>query len=301
MMFTEGPERLSRGRISRRLLSGNILVREVETESPRWPEALDGLRIGHVSDFHLGALIPLRRALEAVDALAGQKPDFVACTGDVVDLHHDPARPLLEAMGSIGAPLGAALVLGNHDELHCPDTIMRLGREAGLIVLHDEAVRLSRNGDALLVAGIGWSGSAAGCAERIERAGGSDAHLLLSHNPRAFLSAGKLGVPLTLAGHTHGGHIALRRRPGTNLALTHRYRSGLYAVGPSRLYVTTGVGDWFPVRINCPSEIAIITMRHGEGPADAETGRAGRARQRRRMGPRSRRRARRTGSSGPGA
>ena len=79
------------------------------------------------------------------------------------------------------------------------------------------------------------------------------------------LAAG-LGVPLTLAGHTHGGHIAMKGRPNANLALTHRYRSGLYTDGPSRLYVTTGVGDWFPVRVNCPAEIAIITMRYGSGP-----------------------------------
>jgi predicted MPP superfamily phosphohydrolase len=295
-MFTEGLERLSRGRVSRRLLAGNILVRQIETESPRWPEAFDGLRIGHVSDFHLGALIPLRRALEAVEALAGQKPDFVACTGDVVDLHHDQAQPLLEAMAAIDAPLGTALVLGNHDELHCPDTIMRLARQAGLIVLQDEAVTLARNGQSLTVAGIGWSNSAAGCAERIDRAGGKDAHLLLAHNPRAFLTAGRLGVPLTLAGHTHGGHIALRRRPGANLALTHRYRSGLYAAGPSRLYVTTGVGDWFPLRINCPSEIAIIAMHRGEGPDDWETAEVGRVRRRSKR-PRRLRGSRRVGPS----
>lgn len=284
-MFTAGPNRLSRGRISRRLLAGDILVRQIETESPRWPEAFDGLRIGHVSDFHLGALIPLRRALQAVDELAAQQPDFIACTGDVVDLHHDEARPLLEALAAVDAPLGAALVLGNHDELHCADTIMRMARQAGLIVLHDDAVTITRNGEQLVVAGISWTGSAAGCARRVDLAGGEAAHLLLSHNPRAFLHAGGLGVPLTLAGHTHGGHIAMKGRPNANLALTHRYRSGLFVNGPSRLYVTTGVGDWFPVRVNCPAEIAIITMRRGQGSAASGREDRQRAPRRRRVGP----------------
>ena len=290
-MFTAGPNRLSRGRISRRLLAGDILVRQIETESPRWPEAFDGLRIGHVSDFHLGALIPLRRALEAVDELAAQQPDFIACTGDVVDLHHDEAGPLLEALAAVNAPLGAALVLGNHDELHCADTIMRLARQAGLIVLHDDTVAITRNGEQLVVAGVSWTGSAAGCAKRVDRVGGQAAHLLLSHNPRAFLHAAELGVPLTLAGHTHGGHIAMKGRPNANLALTHRYRAGLFVNGPSRLYVTTGVGDWFPVRVNCPSEIAIITMGRGAGPA--ESGRGGKRR------PPRRRRSRRRLPAGP--
>jgi predicted MPP superfamily phosphohydrolase len=273
LLFTVGPGRLSGGSITRHHLSRDFAVREIETGSPLWPAAFDGLRIGHVSDFHLGELITLERALEAVALLAAQEPDFVACTGDVVDLRHEDAPPLLEALGAVPAPLGSALVLGNHDELHCPDTIRRMARAAGMLVLDDDAATIAHNGERLTVAGIGWSKSAVACAKRVDAIAAAEPDLLLAHNPKAFLRAAEVGIPLTLAGHTHGGQVAMKNRPNVSLALSHRHRAGLFENGPTRLFVTAGVGSWFPLRVNCPAEVAIITMRHDSlDPPAAEPG-----------------------------
>jgi predicted MPP superfamily phosphohydrolase len=262
-LFTVGPNRLSGGRVGRRHLDNDIVLREIEATSPLWPEAFDGLRIGHVSDFHLGELMPVDRALRAIERLAAQEPDLIACTGDVVDLHHDEAMPVLESMARAGAPLGAILVLGNHDELHCADTIMAMASEAGMIMLHDDAVSLVHNGSPLVIAGIRWAKSADACARAVDVTCGDHTDLLLAHNPKAFMAAADRGIPLTLSGHTHGGQVALRNRPNLNLALSHRHSAGLFEMGPSRLFVTSGVGSWFPVRLNCPPEIAVITMRRG--------------------------------------
>ncbi|NNM27550.1 MAG: hypothetical protein HKO59_16495 [Phycisphaerales bacterium] len=225
-----------------------------------------------MSDFHLGELIPIDRALEAVELLAAQEPDLVACTGDVVDLHHHGADRLLGALGAIEAPMGVTLVLGNHDELHCPATVRRLAESAGIMVLDDDRVAIHRNGAELLVAGIGWAPDLSGCARRVERTCGDGAHLLLAHNPRAFPAAADHRVALTLSGHTHGGQVAWRNRPNANLALTHRHSAGLFEDGLSRLFVTTGVGSWFPLRVNCPAEVAVVTMHHEpEPPAGVES------------------------------
>jgi predicted MPP superfamily phosphohydrolase len=263
-LFTVGPNRLSGGRISRRHLAQDIVVRDIEIASPNWPKAFDGLRIGHVSDFHLGELLPLDRALEVVNQLAQQEPDFIACTGDVVDLHHDEAGPLLDAMAKIDAPMGAALVLGNHDELHCSDTITRLAERAGMMMLRNSAVEVAHNGHHLTIGGIDWAKSAVGCAKHVDGTCGDGVDLLLAHNPRAFMRAAEIGIPLTLAGHTHGGQIAMKNRPNVSLAFGHRHRAGLFSDGASRLYVTVGVGAWFPLRVNCPAEIAMLTMKHVE-------------------------------------
>ena len=268
-LFTVGPDRVSGGRIARRHLAQGIVVRETSMASPYWPQGFDGLRVGHVSDFHLGDLLPLPKALDAVEYLRAQEPDLVACTGDVVDLDSSEARPLLDALGRIEAPCGVFLVLGNHDELHDPDGLTRLARESGVTVLRNDVVQIARNGAAMLVAGIEWGRSAVECARHLERAGAAEADLLLAHNPKAFLPAADLGIPLTLSGHTHGGQIAMRKRPNTNLAVTHRRSAGLFESNGSLLYVTTGVGAWFPLRVNCPPEIAILTVR-SDGP-DAET------------------------------
>lgn len=265
-LFTVGPNKISGGRIRRHHLAQDTVVREITVSSPRWPKAFDGMRIGHVSDFHLGTLLPLERALDVIELLREQEPDLIACTGDVVDLDHHEAGPLLDAMARINAPLGASLVLGNHDELHCAHTMCKLASDAGVKVLRNEVLEVNSNGHRLSIAGIDWAKSAVACARLVDETCDSSIDLLLSHNPKAFMRAAELGIPLTLAGHTHGGQIAMKNRPNANLAISHRHRVGLFEHGPSRLYVTSGVGAWFPLRINCPAEIAMITMRHADEP-----------------------------------
>ena len=70
-LFTVGPHRVSGGRITRRHLAQNVAVREMDLGSHRWPDAFDGLRIGHVSDFHLGDLLPIDKLFIAYLALTG--------------------------------------------------------------------------------------------------------------------------------------------------------------------------------------------------------------------------------------
>ena len=84
---------------------------------PTWPSGWDGLRIGHFSDLHYGDLMPVDRGLSVVELLGAERPDLVAFTGDMVDLSCDGAEPLFEAMVGLDAPLGAFMVIGNHDLL----------------------------------------------------------------------------------------------------------------------------------------------------------------------------------------
>ncbi|HWB20737.1 MAG TPA: metallophosphoesterase [Phycisphaerales bacterium] len=260
--LTYGPNLISGGRLSRRHISQPIITRELTIASPAWPKSLDNFRIAHVSDFHVGELMPVPHALAVIRRLHDLAPDFVACTGDVVDLHNDVASEIFRALAEIRAPLGSALVLGNHDELHCADTISRAATDAGILLLRNATARLAHNGHNLIVSGIDFAKRADKCAELVTTSASEQTHILLAHNPRAFPQAAHLGIPLTLSGHTHGGQIALKNRPNTNLAVGYRHRAGLFSQGNSRLYVTVGVGAWFPLRVNCPGEIAMLTMRH---------------------------------------
>jgi len=115
----------------------------------------------------------------------------------------------------------------------------------------------------MAIGGIGWGRTEAACAARLGRIGESGISLLLSHNPRAFPAAAGSGVALTLSGHTHGGQIAFPARPQVNLALGYRHSAGLFARDASRLFVTTGIGSWFPLRVNCPPEVALLTVHEG--------------------------------------
>lgn len=242
-------------------------MRRCEVSLPQWPLAFDGVRIAHFSDLHLGSLLPLERALVVVELLRAESADLVAFTGDLVDLELEGAAGLLAAIGSLDPPLGAHLVLGNHDHLDDPRSLVRLAREAGINAMLDESRRLAFGGEALTVAGVDWGRGVRECRVRVDsvcnRTEGG-VHLLLSHNPQSFPEACRRGVSLTLAGHTHGGQVARRGRPEHSLAIAQRYRSGFYTRGGSALFVTNGVGAWFPLRLHCDPEVVTLTVRRGE-------------------------------------
>ena len=75
-----------------------------------------------------------------------------------------------------------------------------------------------------------------------------------------FDAAAEAAVPLTLSGHTHGGQLMLNEQLGFGPAM-FRYWSGLYQRGQSKLIVSNGVGNWYPLRVNAPAEIIHLTLR----------------------------------------
>ncbi len=86
-----------------------------------------------------------------------------------------------------------------------------------------------------------------------------DFTILLAHHPEAFDAAARANIPLTLAGHTHGGQLMLAPRFGFG-PWFYRYWSGVYQKGSSQLVVSNGTGNWFPLRIGAPAEIIHLTL-----------------------------------------
>lgn len=258
--LTRLPDALTGGRLKARHVAQPIEIAELAIHSAHWPRAFDGLRIAHLSDIHYGHLLGAERLKQAVDAVRAVRADLIAITGDLIDLSADEAPLLFENLALLKAELGVFVVLGNHDHLDHPRSIVRGARAAGLVPLMDESVRAGGR-DGLLVAGIDWSNSIPACMQRLRRCGQGRADLLLAHNPKAFVAAEERGIPLTLSGHTHGGQVARRANRRHNLVFTQRLSAGLYQRGETNLYVTNGVGAWFPLRLNCPPEIAVIEMR----------------------------------------
>tara|TARA_Y100000590_G_C15609810_1_gene973398 strand:+ start:335 stop:1180 length:846 start_codon:yes stop_codon:yes gene_type:complete len=259
-LFTTGPNKLSRGKLFKKHFDQSIQVNEVPIHSSKWPASFNGLRIAHVSDFHLGDLMPLERAKRIIDLAASQEPDLIACTGDVVDLHAEGVESFMEALASVSTTYGTYLVLGNHDELDKPKVVIDAALQVGIHVLQDSTCTIHKGDACLQIAGVGWAKSEKQCSVKVQNTCSNETHLLLSHNPKAFHAASELSIPLTLSGHTHGGQIALKRKKRVNLAAAHKYTEGLYQEGDANLFVTVGVGAWFPLRVNCPAEIAMLTV-----------------------------------------
>lgn len=261
-MVTRAADALTLGVLSRRHRAQRIEVREVEMRVPRWPEAHDGLRIAHLSDFHLGHLMPVGRAADAVRRVGALGVDLLACTGDVVDLHADGADPLFAEMAAVRAPHGHFLVLGNHDHLHDARMLAAMARRHGVRLLDGEVVEAGRGRSPLLVGGVDW-GRSIGVLDRAVSRLARVPDLLLAHNPKAFHAAAARGVPLTLSGHTHGGQVAWKGKPRTNLSFAHRLSAGAYRRDGCGLFVNVGAGAWFPLRLHCAPEVVLLTVRRG--------------------------------------
>lgn len=243
-------------------------VRHIDVNLPALPEELDGLVIAHVSDSHVGQLTHgplLRRIVQAVNAMDA---DLVLFTGDLINdsLSYLPAG--VEMLQQMQSRFGMLAIEGNHDLFEGRDAFERPVRSAGIHLLLDEAETLTVRGQRLQVLGIQWGGlqgAHRGAFEehfaRVRPLLRSDAFpILLSHHPDTFDLAAAAGIPLTLSGHTHGGQLMLTEHLGPG-PLMFKYWSGLYTKGNCATVVSNGVGNWFPLRLNAPAEIARLTLR----------------------------------------
>src|SRR5205807_10330876 len=134
--------------------------------------------------------------------------------------------------------------------------------------LLDESVLITVRGTPLQLLGLSWTRArenrnvaiAASVRQLVSQRQPESFPILLAHHPHAFDAAAEASLPLTLSGHTHGGQLMLNEQFGFGPAL-FRYWSGLYNKGPSKLIVSNGVGNWFPLRVNAPAEIVHLTLR----------------------------------------
>ncbi len=236
-----------------------IRLEHVDLRVVGLPQALDGLRIGLITDVHVSASVPDEDIRTAVSLLTNARPDLVALGGDyVTDLDTTRAVPAADLLAPLaGAPHGALAVLGNHDD----DRVVPAALVSrGFTVLKDARTRLTIRGEPLDVAGLRyWTRRVSDVARVLHGAGPTT--VLLAHDPRRLREAAALDVQLVLAGHTHGGQVVL---PGLGAVAARRFPvvAGPATDGNCTLFVSRGVGTVVvPVRINCPPEVSVLTLR----------------------------------------
>ena len=222
------------------------------------PSALSGVRIALLTDIHHSALVGADDVSAAVNLALSLKPDLIVLGGDYVTFgDRQYVGPVAELLAPLRAPHGVFAILGNHDDDR--DMPAALARR-GFIVLKDQRTRVALRGEALELAGIRfWTRRPADIERRVRTA--KDTVLLLAHDPRRLTEAAMLNVPAVLSGHTHGGQIVL---PGVGALAKARFPvlAGLGQRGHTSIFVSRGIGTvYVPVRINCPPEVALLTLR----------------------------------------
>lgn len=245
-----------------------LVVRDFELALPHWPRRLDGMRAGVLSDLHAGVPhVGLDKIARAVDALNDRAPDVQLLLGDHLDSSQSWRRrftPSVVAreLARLKAPLGTLSVIGNHDWRNSGDAIWRALAAEGVTVLEDGAVELA-NG--LWVAGLGdMRHRRPDVAHALRDVPHGAPAIVLTHDPDMFPEVPER-VALTLAGHLHGGQVAipLLRRPMIPSYYGERYARGHHVVEHGRhMLVSSGLGtSGIPVRFLAPPEVLVVTLR----------------------------------------
>src|SRR5262245_56540199 len=88
---------------------------EVEVFLPRLPRALDGFKIVHLTDMHIGPVLDRRFVCGVVERVNRLKPDMVAITGDMVDGPVSALADEIAPLRELHSRYGTYFVTGNHE------------------------------------------------------------------------------------------------------------------------------------------------------------------------------------------
>lgn len=254
--------------------SYDFRVEEREIPLANWPRSLDGLRVAHLSDIHVGGAMDLEKLTRVAELTNAAGVDLVLHTGDFLT-HRLPGfdEPLYEALAKVRATHGQWACFGNHD-FDDPSRLTRRLTECGVEVLRDRLATLEIRGERIEIGGVDFASYRfdrnAAYAAAINAWGPRTAapRLLLCHDPTAFAAMPPGCADLVLSGHTHGGHVGLQLGADTALTVVGVLGfpdQGVFqrrATDDMKMYVTRCVGFYgYPIRLGIPPEIAVLTLR----------------------------------------
>lgn len=237
------------------------------------PEKAVDLRLLFMTDLHADNITRADKIQRLVDAANAEKPDLILLGGDFVDGRLENVGKELAPVKGLKARYGVYGVVGNHEYYS--------GFDKWIPYLKELNINLLLNENKIIEPGICIAGVTDNAAKRfkglempsldkaLKNVPEKTPVILLSHRPAdpAEEAAAK-GVALQLSGHTHGGMLF-----GLNLLVkvfNGGFVSGWYKVGNMQLYVSNGTGIWngFPVRIGCPAEITVLTLKKASASKD---------------------------------
>ena len=240
-----------------------LVSREMKLVLPCW--STGPVRVAIVSDLHVGSeFVSIEKLRGVVARVNAGHPDMIVLLGDFVVTHMIGSEfvspeTIAGELANLHAPLGVFAVLGNHDRWLSAERVALALRTAKIHVIDDSAWRVG----AFWLVGVSEirtgphdiRGAMAGVTD-------SAPVLLITHNPDLFPLVPPR-VCLTLAGHTHGGQVAI---PFIGRLIVPSRYGQRYAIGHIRengrdLFVTSGVGtSIIPVRFRVPPEIVFMEI-----------------------------------------
>lgn len=264
----------------------NFKIWRHQLKVSRASQALKGLRIVQISDFHLGTWVSKTPLEEAVKYINDLQADLIFFTGDLVNSQTAEAFPFQKELSKVKAKLGVYASLGNHDYGHYHNWADQAEEEknwADLLgfyenmdwkLLRNESETIEIQGSVINVIGVeNWSKNPrfpriGDLDEAIRNNPTAELNLLLSHDPTHWSEKvihSNTPIDITFSGHTHGFQFGIesslfRWSPAQYI---YKHWAGIYQNKESEIYlnVNRGIGAiGFPGRVGIKPEITLVEI-----------------------------------------
>ena len=256
------------------------------------PEAFDGYRILHFSDFHAMAfhLGHEEDVAKIVELINSQHCDMIAFTGDIVTMKADELNGFEETLAKLSAPDGVYAIMGNHDYAlymrnytvgqrlaDIKDLHRRHANMGWKLLLNDHDV-IHRDNDSIVIVGVENDGTPPhfpqyGDLPKATKGVEDGAFkVLLSHDPTHWRRSviPDTDIQLTLSGHTHAGQFKIFG--WSPVAFVYDEWSGAYFNTKTdeqngrnvkqTLHINEGVGCVpVPMRVGAWPELSVLTLK----------------------------------------
>ncbi len=243
------------------LSRGRFHVRRERLVLPPRAQALAGLCIVQLSDFHAGPFLGVQDLAAVFERVHGLAPDLVVLTGDYLTDSPEEALGLARQWPDLGARYGTLAVFGNHDYRQRREgEIASAFAARGVHVLRDQAVRIQHRGAVLAVVGLEDLEEARSVHLEAARAQlePGDVEIVLCHHPRGASRLARPQCLAVLSGHTHAMQIGL---PWIS-ALGPAHPGRRVLLGSTTLIVNAGLGViGVPVRVRARPEIVVLELQ----------------------------------------
>jgi len=241
------------------------------------PDQLTDYKIAQISDTHIGPFFGMDKLDRVLTMITQEKPDLLVITGDLID-DLNLLTPTMERLNRFfpTIPQGIYYCWGNHEYFRNIDAIRKAWESSPVFVLENTNRKVLDGKLPFYLLGVDYPWADKKEDQQTKRRGFINRalsgvpdeafRLLIAHHPDFFDNSFENKIPLTLAGHTHGGQVALFGK--SLLPVQYKYMRGLYQQDGNYGYVSVGTGHWMPFRIGCPAEVTFFTLKRSfPGPS----------------------------------
>ena len=257
--------------------SKEILIENISIKIHNLPEAFKGYKIVQISDIHIGKNIDETYLKYCQGLIKSIKADLLVITGDTIDINNYYLKYAMRFFTSLLNHFrdGILAIPGNHDYFDDGEEFSYTFQKSKIKLLRNENYIIKRGKKQLNIIGLDYAwphhgngGKRMKQSKLFYKLASHNVQkdfpaIVLNHHPTDFLWLQNKPVDLMLSGHTHGGQINFSKERNSILSpvgWVFKYYKGHYQENGSHLYVSRGLGNSFPVRINSNPEITVIKL-----------------------------------------